>query len=254
MPYFYLYDSYLQDKKFSNQLIRLETTLADLGIQGKIGRLTLLKSMRDLIEGGLRDNTDTVVVVGNDATFSQAAEVLAKKTKTTMGFIPLGEKNQTLAELLGIPIGLLACHTLSSRIIAQVDLGKINNQFFVRSVVGEGLINIDCEGQYQINIDSPHQIKICNLDTWPDKAQFVSDPQNNLLEIILEPKQSSAWWGSKKNQSGASLLPLKTFKITSLEKEEVSLVVDGHKVIKTPAVFSVAAEKLRIIVGRNRLF
>ncbi len=254
MPYFYLYDSYLQDKKFSNQLIRLETTLADLGIQGKIGRLTLLKSMRDLIEGGLRDNTDTVVVVGNDTTFSQAAEVIAKKTKTTMGFIPLGEKNQTLADLFGIPIGLLACHTLSSRIIAQIDLGKINNQFFIRSVAGEGLASIDCDGQYQINLDSPHFIKICNLDSWPDQTQFVSDPQNNLLEVILAPKQMGSWWGSKKNKPSASLLPLKTFKISSLEKDELTLIVDGHKIVKTPVVLNVAVEKLRIIVGRNRLF
>lgn len=254
MPYFYLYDSYLQDKKFSNQLIRLETTLADLGIQGKIGRLTLLKSMKDLIEGGLRDNTDTVVVVGNDSTFSQAAEVLAKKNKTTMGFIPLGEKDQTLAELLGIPIGLLACHTLSSRIISQIDLGKINNQFFIRSVTGQGLINIDCEGQYQINLESPHHLKICNLDTWPDATQFISDPQNDLLEVILEPTQKASWFSGKKNKSSASLLPLKNFRVSSLEKEELSLVVDGYKVIKTPAVLSVATEKLKIIVGRNRLF
>lgn len=254
MPYFYLYDSYLQDKKYSNQLIRLETTLADLGIQGKIGRLTLLKSMRDLIEGGLRDNTDTIVVVGNDLTFSQAAEVLAKKPKTTMGLIPMGEKNQSLAELLGIPIGLLACHTLSSRIIAQVDLGKINNQFFVRSVATEGRAHIDCEGQYQISLESPHYIKICNLDNWVDNNHFVSDPQNDLLEVVLEPKDKNSWWSGNKKQLGPSFLPLKTFKITSLDKDELSLLVDEQKIIKTPATITVANEKIRIIVGRNRLF
>src|SRR3989338_10760844 len=97
MPYFYLYDSYLQDRSYATTLIKFETTLTDLGIQGKVGRLTLLKSVKDLVEAAVRDGADTIVAVGNDITLSQVAQVVIKQPKITIGFIPLGSQHQTIA-------------------------------------------------------------------------------------------------------------------------------------------------------------
>ncbi|MBU1039098.1 hypothetical protein KKC17_02615 [Patescibacteria group bacterium] len=253
MSYFYLYDSYLQDKAYSNQLIRLETTLTDLGIQGKIGRLTLLKSVSDLIENGLRDGTDTVVAVGNDTTLSQVAEVLAHHPKTTLGFVPLGQENQTLASLLGIPIGILACHILSSRIIETINLAKINNQFFLQSIISQGTPIIECENNYRLVLQKPHKIKISNLDWWGEGEDKISNPKQKLLEMILEPIAKKSWWSMKKNIiSSPSFLPLKKFTLSS--QQPLSLVVDQHRVMKTPAVISVATEKIRLIVGKDRKF
>ncbi len=254
MSYFYLYDSYLQDKAYSNQLIRLETTLTDLGIQGKIGRLTLLKSINDLIANSLRDGTDTVVAVGNDTTLSQTAEVLANYPKTTLGFIPLGQEKQNLAKLLGIPIGILACHVLSSRIIKTINLGKINNQFFLQSIVAQGQLIINCESNYQLNLKQPHYVKISNLDWWGVGESFITNPQQHLLETILQPLVSKNWWSIKKTVGdNPSFLPLKKLNLTS-PGEPISLIVDQHRVMKTPAQISIAPEKIRLIVGKDRKF
>ncbi|MFZ5391458.1 MAG: diacylglycerol kinase family protein [Patescibacteria group bacterium] len=253
MSYFYLYDSYLQDKAYSNQLIRLETTLTDLGIQGKIGRLTLLKSVNDLVENGLRDGTDTIVAVGNDTTLSQVAEVLANYPKTTLGFVPLGQENQSLAELLGIPIGILACHVLSSRIIETLNLGKINNQFFLQSIVAQGNPTIDCENNYRLTLQKNHRIKICNLDWWGEGETKITNPKQRLLEIVLEPINEKNWWSIKKTETTSpSFLPLKKLTLTS--QQPLSLIVDQHRVMKTPAQISIASEKIRLIVGKDRKF
>lgn len=257
MPYFYLYDSYLQDRASANQLIRLEATLTDLGIQGKIGRLTLLKSVRDLVEAAVRDGADTVVAVGNDTTLSRVAEVLAKHKTVTLGFVPLGQEKQNIAKLLGIPVGLLACHVLSSRIVEQISLGKVNNQFFIQSIVGQGTPIIECENQnriYKLNLTTPHNVKVCNLDQADDVEQGFVNPQNDFLEIILQPVVRKYWWQLNKPKSSLpSFIPAKTLKISS-GSDEMLLTVDGHKVIKTPVTITVAAEHLKIIVGKKRLF
>ncbi len=255
MPYFYLYDSYLQDKNYSNQLIRLETALTDLGLQGKIGRLTLLKSIRDLIDSALRDNSDTIVVVGNDITLNQTAEIVAKYPKITLGFIPLGQDKQTLAHLLGIPTGLLACHTLSSRITKQMDIGKINNQFFMQSVSAQGMFNLECENHYRLSTNKPHYLKICNFDLWGESKHDHSQPTDNLLEIILTPQKNNSWLSSFKKQPALkpTILPLKNL-LLEASGDNLTLLVDGHKILKTPATVAVANEKLKIIVGRGRYF
>ncbi|MFA4818261.1 MAG: diacylglycerol kinase family protein [Patescibacteria group bacterium] len=255
MPYFYLYDSYLQDRSYSNQLIRLETTITDLGLQGKVGRLTLLKSIRDLIENALRDNTDTIVVVGNDITFSQTAEILALHPKITLGFIPLGPTNQTLAYLLGIPLGILACHTLSSRIVEKINLPKINNQSFIKSAEAQGVATFNCENHYQLSVSYPHYYKICNLDVWGESDQAISNPKDGLVEVVLTPHKPKSWWNKFKKTPASSptVLPLKNVRLDAVG-DSLSLLIDGHRVIKTPATVVATGDYLRVIVGRDRKF
>ena len=43
--YYYLYDSRLNDKKYNNVIAKIETRLTDLGINGKINRLSFLKNI-----------------------------------------------------------------------------------------------------------------------------------------------------------------------------------------------------------------
>lgn len=252
MPYFYLYDTYLGDRSYANQLIKLETTLTDLGLQGRIARLTILKSVRDLVEGAIREGADTIVAVGNDATLSKVAEVLARHTKTTLGFIPLGQTEQHMAELLGVPTGTLACHVLSGRLVERVSLGQVNKQYFIQSITCSGTPFMECEldgGAYRLELTTPHTLKICNL-AWHPQNQLATNPPNNTLELILKPKARSGWFGSHE-RSRSTVLPIHTLRLTS--NEELPLVVDGYRVLKTPATVNLARERLRMIVGKKRL-
>jgi len=64
MPYFYLYDTFTSERAHAGTLVRIENALTDLGIQGRVGRLTILKSAKDLIDSAIKDGADTVVAVG----------------------------------------------------------------------------------------------------------------------------------------------------------------------------------------------
>ncbi len=254
MPYFYLYDTYTSDRVHANTLVRIENTLTDLGIQGRITKLTILKSARDLVEMAIKDGADTIVAVGNDLTVSKVVSALiGKKTSVVLGIIPLGSKDQRLTQLLGIPPGVLACHVLSSRIIEALDVGKVNNQYFIRSVEISGAPNINCDNQYSIQFTGPHKIKVCNLDSWQINNNFItSDPKNGLLEIILEPQIQKGFWAFQKQKQSLSRFNVNNCIITT-SGDSLPVIVDGEKVIKTPVTLNTANYKVKTIVGKKRL-
>lgn len=254
MPYYYLYDSYLAAPSYAAQLIKLEATLTDLGIQGRIGRLTLLKSVRDLVEAALRDGADTVVAVGNDLTLSRIAEVVAQHPEVTLGLVPFGEQHQEVARLLGIPRGVLACHVLSSRLTEVISLGKINNQYFLCSAVTRGRPLVLCEygkRQYEVTLAEPHEIKVCNLDRWGSAEGEIANPQNNVLEAVLRPQTKHRWWHFGKAERDLSLITVQSVKLTS--SDDLPITVDGHRVVKAPVTITLARERLKVIVGKKRL-
>lgn len=256
MPYFYLYDTYTSDRTNANTLIKIENTLTDLGIQGRVGRLTILKSARDLIDSAIKEGANTVVAVGNDLTVSKVVSALSlsRQPNVTIGLIPVGDKEQTLAHILGIPTGVLSCHVLSSRIIDTIDIGKVNNQYFIRSVTVEGAPTIICNEQYTLGFNHPHQVKICNLDSWKMHGQTrIANPKNRLLETVLNPIPTKTFLGfSKKNSNHISQIVMETCRILS-PGNSLPVVVDGERVLKTPVTIKIASQVLKMIVGKKRL-
>ncbi len=250
MPYFYLYDSYLQDRSYASTLIKLETTLTDLGIQGRVSRLTLLKSVKDIIESAIKDGADTIVAVGNDITLSQVAQAVAKYPKTTMGFIPLGQDYQSIAPILGIPQGILACHVLSGRLVEEMGMGKVNNQYFLQSIVLQGQPILECERSFELALEQPHNIKICNLDSSSDSTVFW--PQKGELIANIEPQPKNKFKLFSSSPAGASTIPIKEMRVLSAD-EELPILIDQYRTIKTPATITAAPQRLRIIVGKKRL-
>ena len=53
--YLYLYDSFLNNPKFGNKLAKIETRLTDLGIGGKISRLSPLKNLEELVSDEIKN-------------------------------------------------------------------------------------------------------------------------------------------------------------------------------------------------------
>ena len=251
MPYFYLYDSYLQDRSYATTLIKFETTLTDLGIQGKVGRLTLLKSVKDLVESAIRDGADTVVAVGNDITLSQVAQTVIKHPKVTVGFIPLGSQHQIISSILGIPLGILACHVLSSRIIEELSVGKVNNQYFLQSIILKGTPTLECERSFEVTLEYPHVVRICNLDR-SDNLTAAVLPRRGELIALLTPSPARGFRLFKHLPTKASALPIHELRVDS-STEELPLVVDNYRTLKTPVTITTASQRLRMIVGKKRL-
>src|SRR3989338_6787266 len=99
--YFYVYDSFLQDKKYAKILAEIEAKLIDLSIQGRTTKLNILNDMRELIGDAVRRGAETVVVLGDDKTVGRAINAIAN-LNVTLGVIPVGQGSHMIAHYFGI--------------------------------------------------------------------------------------------------------------------------------------------------------
>lgn len=247
--HYYIYDDFVQDKKFERDLFKIENRLADLDIAGKIGRLALFKNASELIQDEVKRGVTTVIVVGNDQTVFKVLDTLAE-TGATLGIIPLGSPN-TIAQMLGIPEGVEACDTISNRLVEKLDLGRINGRRFVSEVrFAKATPEIVCDKSYIITPTVPGTIEVRNLTVGDATGKGASDPRDGKLELFIETPQGLGLL--KKKRPNKTLLPLKRMAFES--KRALEAMVDGE-VIKGN-IFKLEAEpkKLNAIVGKTRLF
>jgi len=255
--YYYLYDSFLSDKKYVQSLAKIENRLIDLGINGKVEKMSVLKSIKEVVEDNVKSGADTIIAVGNDKTFSKVFPIVAAQSNVTFGYIPIG--NGTIAKILGIPATEKACDVLSARIIEKIDIGKVNNHYFFSSVeVPQAKdVSLECNGgHFSISsINNADHIQICNLSYTPintEKHKNICNPKDGLLEVVFTPKEKGAFGKDKFTTKKQSVFPIRKIKIRS--NDTVSLTADGETVVKTPATVEVLNRKLSIIVGKERSF
>ncbi|MEI6288575.1 MAG: diacylglycerol kinase family protein [bacterium] len=244
--YYYIYDSFLNEKTYQTTLAKIETRLTDLGINGKINRLSFLKNIQQIIFEEAKRGVKTLVVVGNDKTLGQILNIVVD-LDITIALIPIG-KNNHIAQLLGIPEGEPACDILSSRIINHLDLGQINNYYFLSSlVIGSKQISLECDNGFWINLEGKNNlITIANLE----KQEGISiDPTDGKLNIIVANQQKK-WF---KTRTIYSYFAAK--KIWLDRRKPVSIFLsDEKKIVKSPASINILPKKIKMIVGKNRAF
>ncbi len=261
--YFYLYDTFLVNKKYERLLSGIETKIASFGISGPSVHLNILKNTKEIIQDNINSKEiDTVVVIGGDKLVSQAASALAG-SKIPLGFIPIFS-NSSLAPILGIPTNDFAVDTLANRLIKTIDLGKVNNQYFLSNLqISDHRIIITSNNSCQIIPDKKiKQINIYNLaclknfDQQSFPSSLICCPQDQQLEVILSGQSNSLWSliDNKKSQFD-SLFYLNKLKIEANKPNKfIPVLIDNYKTIKTPLDIEIASQKLKIIVGRRRLF
>ncbi len=238
--YFYIYDSFLKEKKYQKIISKIESRLVDLGIKGKILRLNMLKNVNEIIKEEVARGVHTVVVVGDDKTFNLAIES-AIKNNIVLGYIPL-EKTY-LGEIFGIPVGELACDILSGRIIEKINIGKINQKFFINSVIIEKSKNLKLKiDSFKIKTTDQDKIIIKNLNTQKNKSSV----NNKNLDLFIEKP------GSLFNKNNThSLFTAQKIEINS-SGDYQNAIFDDFQSINTPLSISIASEKLKMIVGSER--
>jgi len=253
--YLYLYDHFLNNKKFNSTVAKIETRLTDLGIGGKIIRLSPLRDINESLADEIRNGIKTVVVVGDDKTLNQMVNVAAKYD-ITIGLIPVGPEN-TIAQILGIPQNEAACDILAARIVEKIDLGKINTTYFLSGIEiadNQVTIEIDCENKYKILPQrAAGRLAIYNLrpimSTNLNGNYF--DPKDGFLEVLIQPI-ATGFAKFLKKSFGQSIIPFKKLLIKS--QKSVSVITDGKRVLKTPVKIEVVPKKLKLIVGKGRRF
>jgi diacylglycerol kinase family enzyme len=246
--YLYIYDSFLSDKKYTDLLSQIEKRVTDLGIKGRIARLSILKNMKELITDGIKSGVQTVVVIGNVQTFAKVINIVAG-LDVVLGLIPV-ENDNKIAKMLGIPPKVLACDILASRIIKKIDLGLINGHYFMgQAELNNASVLIEYDGYNVRPTTDNNNITIYNF---ADRSVVAnSSPVDGVLEVVITPIKSGVF--GKKNVTG-TVLPFSKIKISAEGEDQVSILTDEQVIMKTPAEISVAPQKLRVIVGPERCF
>lgn len=256
--YYYIYDSFLNEKKHLEALHRIEARLMNLGVNGHIEKLTILKSFKEIVTEAYRRGATTIVAVGNDETISKIISFLPSLS-VTLGIIPVGPRNH-IAEILGIPEGEKACETLSARIIEKIDLGKANDAYFISSlhIPAQKEIVVDCGAYHISSLTEDGDIHIYNFNERGHESgngKHAFSPQDGVLEAVFSGtvRREGIFSVFRKKFSHESVFPFKKLKI-KCSNECLPVVADGQTTIKTPVTVEVAPQKLKVIVGRNRMF
>lgn len=244
--YSYIYDEFLQDRRYERDLALLETRLTDLGIMGKITRLALFRDGLEVIRDEIRDGAQTIVAVGNDQTLRRAIEAVGD-TRTVLGYVPMNNKS-VLANLLGVPTGVAACDVLSARLVQEIDVGEVNGRRFLHAleIEGQNLV-LACDDAFTVTLSGKVKLEIRNL-AFPDDAG-VTDPTDGKFHVVARQSHFS-FFGSRKETS-----IFQTKKCHVFTDRHVPMLLDGGEKVQAKE-FEIRAipGRLRLVTGKGRKF
>lgn len=288
--YYYIYDSFLSERKYRRKVAAIENSLTDLGIAGERDRVTPIRQVADLVKLGAERGIKTIVIVGNDYTFTKAVNAGAvlgiDPAQVVFGIIPFGEPNK-IARMLGISADMQAAKELAARKIETLDIGQVNRRFFISSVevgfepehktrkdvVQENIstfkvanrlrkfkpqpIKILIDGEYRINCDL-FNASVVNLTDSPLGKKII-DPTDQKLTVNVVPfsedLQKKTGLIAKRDYArlpNASLFSARTVRIEGPRNMKVS--TDGVLYDNLPVDIGIVPQTLRVIVGKNRGF
>lgn len=254
--YYFIYDSFVRDRRYQRVLAAIETRLTDLGLSGRIGRLNAFTNARGLVRDETRRGAKTIVVVGNDETVAEVVSGIGE-ADVTLGIIPVGQPNE-IARSLGIPEGEEACDVLSRRVTQKVDLGLVNGQLFLSEVrLPAGDFQVEVEGKYRLRPQTAGcEVVVSNLRGSGSpifgSPREPGDPQDGLLDAMVLPKSGGLIDSIRNRLVGSTLIPVK--RLTVRGQEAFEAYVDTVKTNATEMVIEVAPARLKVITGRERLF
>ena len=252
--YVYLYDNFLRQKKYDQVLKTMETRLTDYGIAGKIVRLQSFTSAEAAIEEEKKRGASTIVIVGNDLTFGKVLS-RAASCQITFGFLPIGSDN-SIAEVLGIPVGERACDILAKRRKLRLDVGWFNSRYFISQLhIPPSEITIEYDEKFRVSSQSGRmELVVCNLKPffWKNKGKdSVVHPQDGKLEAFLRPTVRHGFFRREKYED-PSIFPFEEMVVSADKAFPVE--TDGKLSKETKITIRLAKSKIDMIVGRGRKF
>ncbi|MFA6547360.1 MAG: diacylglycerol kinase family protein [Candidatus Magasanikbacteria bacterium] len=245
----------MRQKKYDSIIKAVEVRLTDYGIAGKILRLNNFIDPKQIIDDEIKRGAKTVVIVGNDATFGYVLS-RAATCDCTFGFLPMGVNN-TISEVLGIPVGVEACDILSKRRKESLDVGWMNNRYFVSQLhILPAKLKVVYDERFAVTTNEKMEVIVCNLQPYywkkdkKDKSENVVHPQDGKLEAFLRPLTKKGWWGYK--YEDPSVFPFEEMEIMS--NSPFTVEADGKVSKEIKVKIKLAHGKIDMVVGRNRKF
>ncbi|MBU0671051.1 hypothetical protein KKF29_02730 [Patescibacteria group bacterium] len=254
--YFYIYDTFVNEKKFEPVLDKLENRLIELGINGRIEKLTVLKNMKTLIEDGIDKGAHTVVAVGDDTTLIKTINFVANHEDIMIGFIPIKE-NTVFGKIMGLNDITEACNVLSKRLAKVIDLGRASKNYFLGSIQipNAAGVKIECDGEYKVSTNNQRaSLSIKNLGDLFSGDFKEYNARDGLLDIVIAPPALSGFkkMVGREKAEGETIFQAKKLRITS-KNGSVPVILDEETTLKTPVDIEIKPKKIKLIVGRERV-
>lgn len=253
--YLYLYDEAVKNKKYESTIKAIETRLTDFGIAGKIIRLAQFSNAQAIIDEEFKRGYSTAVIVGNDTTFGNILS-RAATSPVVFGFLPIGPNNN-IADVLGIPVGVEACDVLSRRRKIYLDVGWVNNRYFVSQLqVFPHDIAVQYDDMFTVSSQGGKmELVVCNLQpyVWKDEKQEqrVIHPQDGKLEAFLRPIKNKKFFGGYEYEE-PSIFPFEEMEVSS--KIPFVVEADGKRSKEVKIKIKLAKKRIEVIVGKERQF
>jgi hypothetical protein len=251
--YVYLYDEKIkQIRKFSKELNKVENQLTEFGLQG--GKIYLnkfnnpLKTINDHLESGAR----TFIIIGNDETINKAINYLSKinfqkNDKITVGIIPIGKKNNSIASAIGVKDSLSSCRLILNRRIKTLNLIQVNKSYFISQVFFKKFTGtIKTNLNYSIEIKEKSDIYIINFT--PNKEIY------NKLKIKPNNKKITLYINNKKIKRSNGQSCHFSSSYFSIENPRQKATIDSSIKIESPIEIKITDKQINLIIGKARNF
>lgn len=243
----YIYDEFLADRRFERDLAFLETEVARRGIEGRIVRLAMFRQPKDILKDLTAANVKNIIFVGNDQTLEKMMWFLPDM-QATFGFVPMVNEC-ALAALLGIPQGAGSVDVLAARLVETVDIGKINDRYFLtEAVMPNTKASVDVEGKYRMSPVDSGAIAIRNL---AGNVGSAAHPQDGKLEIIIQTRtadQPFKFWQKGSLHESRTLLTHGSIQAS----KSIEVIVDGQPMHGAHFTLSVVPRVFKMIIGKQR--
>ena len=257
--YTYVYDNFVTDRKNEKLLSRVETRLTDLGISGRIERLTMFKNVREIVADAAAQGCETIVAVGNDETVGRLIDAVGE-FEMAFGIVPIGDGPHAIAGMLGIEEGTEACNILSRRVLQTVDLGRINDHYFLSSVlIPRTRAAVSCNGQYSVIPTEDNEVRICNLAPMAADASGAatfSSPRDGFLETVFQPSPRRGFFSGLFRAAAplppATIVPVRTLRLK--HHQPVTVIRDGQRLSSSILNIEIMPKRLRVVTGKDRKF
>lgn len=246
----YIYDTFLTDKKYFPIINSIEAKITELGLSGRICRLSPLRSLRDVISQELKRLPKTLIIVGNDSIVSQAISIMGGN-EVPLGIIPIGEPNN-IAARLGINTEN-SCSILSARRVVDIDLGAVDSKTFLKSaeINGEQL-RLMIDNNYYIE-SSASKVEVVNsfLNEEAGDLPAKSNEDKRQLHLVITKEIIKKSLLKNSRELERSIIPFADLQVVS---DNATITLDGFVKITNPHSISVLPRGLKTIVGRERGF
>jgi len=256
----YIYDTYVSQKKHNSTIIKIETRITDLGLNGKIVRLSMLSSLSEVIQNETKKGAKTITVVGNNNILHQAINALAKlqarhliQNIIPLGFIPVGKTDNSIALNLGLSLEEDACDIISARRIKTFDLGKANDFYFLtKAVINSRGTSVNIDQNYSIEIMGVGEIGVVNLPILSELPQEAnSNAEDGILELFIRTTENNKFLSFPNKNIQQSIF---SFKELTIQNKNKKVLLDETIEINAPVKINIAEEKINLIVGKSIKF